>query len=306
MLTALASAALLSTTAIFIRWLTTEHALPALVLASWRNVLVVLTLLPVLALVRPADLRPGRRLLPVLGAQGLVLAAFNASWTLSVVRNGAALATVLVYSSAAFTVVLAWRLLGEELSLAKGGAVAGTLLGCALVSGALDVSAASIGGGGVLVGLSSGLFYALYSLLGRSASRRGASPWTAVLFTFAVAAAALLAVNLLGGGRIPGTAATPAGLLAPGISATGWGLLFLLAAGPTLGGFVLYNAALARLPAGTVNLVVTVEPVFTGALAWSLLGERWGALQVAGGALVVASVALLHLHEARGAAARRD
>ncbi|MFH1143382.1 MAG: hypothetical protein V1774_02420, partial [Candidatus Eisenbacteria bacterium] len=52
-LVALAAAALLSTTGIFIRYLTRSYGIPALVLALWRDAFVVLTLLPILALVRP-------------------------------------------------------------------------------------------------------------------------------------------------------------------------------------------------------------------------------------------------------------
>ena len=54
---ALGAAALLSTTAVFIRYLTLTYGLPAMVLAFWRDVFAVLTLLVVLSLVRPALLR---------------------------------------------------------------------------------------------------------------------------------------------------------------------------------------------------------------------------------------------------------
>ena len=56
---ALISAAILSTTAIFIRYLTQTYQLPALVLAFWRDVFVILTLLLVLRLVaRPCCIEP--------------------------------------------------------------------------------------------------------------------------------------------------------------------------------------------------------------------------------------------------------
>ena len=45
---ALISAAFLSTTAIFIRYLTLTYALPSLILAFWRDVFVMVTLLPVI------------------------------------------------------------------------------------------------------------------------------------------------------------------------------------------------------------------------------------------------------------------
>ena len=54
---ALISTAFLSTTAIFIRHLTLTYALPPLILAFWRDVFVMLTLLPVLRALRPGLLR---------------------------------------------------------------------------------------------------------------------------------------------------------------------------------------------------------------------------------------------------------
>ena len=105
---ALLSAAILSTTAIFIRQLTQVHYLPALILAFWREVLVAITLIIVLGIIRPALLAIQRRHIPYRIAYGFVLAIFNSLWTLSVAINGAAISTVLVYSSAAFTAWLGW------------------------------------------------------------------------------------------------------------------------------------------------------------------------------------------------------
>ncbi|MCX6033573.1 MAG: EamA family transporter, partial [Chloroflexi bacterium] len=85
---ALISAAILSTTAIFIRYLTQTYALPALVLACWREFFVFLTLLPILALGRWSPLRVTRQHLRYLVLYGLLLAIFNSLWTLSVSLNG--------------------------------------------------------------------------------------------------------------------------------------------------------------------------------------------------------------------------
>src|SRR5271157_1194564 len=138
---ALAAAAVLSTTAIFIRHLTQTYQLPALVLACWRDAFVCITLLPALALLRPRLLQIERRHLPFLAGYGLLLATFNATWTLSVALNGAAVSTVLVYSSGAFTALLGRWLLRERLGWGKLMAVALSMAGCALVSGALNSAA---------------------------------------------------------------------------------------------------------------------------------------------------------------------
>ena len=78
-----------------------------------------------------------------------------------------------------------------------------------------------------------------------------------------------------------------------------WGLLFLLAAGPTLTGFVLYNISLTDLPSSVVNLIVTLEPVFTAITAYFLLSERLTWIQIIGSLVVLAGVVFLRIYEGR-------
>ena len=294
---ALAAAAILSTTAIFIRYLTQTYHLPALVLAFWRDGFVCLTLLPALVLIHPRLLRVGRTHLPYLVGYGLLLAAFNAMWTLSVALNGAAVATVLVYSSAGFTALLGRWILAEHLGWGKLLAIALSLSGCVLVSGAFDTAAWRGNVVGIATGVLSGLGYAIYSLLGRSASQRGLNPWTTVLYTFAFATGFLALFNLLPGGLLPGAAARPADFLWLGRAVAGWGVLFVLAAGPTVAGFGLYNVSLVHLPSSVANLVVSLEPVFTTVTAYLLFGERLTAVQLVGSGMILAGVAVLRVYE---------
>ena len=87
---------------------------------------------------------------------GLVLAIFNSLWTLSVALNGAAVSTVLAYCSAGFTALLGWWLLKERLDWGKLLAVALSLGGCVLVSGALDPAAWRVNLLGIITGILSG------------------------------------------------------------------------------------------------------------------------------------------------------
>jgi drug/metabolite transporter (DMT)-like permease len=293
---ALISAAILSTTAIFIRYLTQTYQLPSLVLAFWRDGFVVLTLLPILGWRRPALLQ-ARRHLAYLVAYGFVLAVFNSLWTLSVSLNGAAVATVLAYCSAGFTALLGWWLLKERLDWAKLLAVALSLGGCVLVSGALDAGAWRANWIGISTGVLSGLLYAIYSLMGRSASQRGLNPWTTLIYTFGFAALFLLGVNLMPGGIVPGAATRPVDLLWLGDAWAGWGVLFLLAAGPTVAGFGLYNVSLSYLPSSVANLIVTLEPAFTAVIAYFLLGERLNAVQLGGSLMILVGVVFLRIYE---------
>jgi drug/metabolite transporter (DMT)-like permease len=296
---ALISAVILSTTAIFIRYLTQTFHMPPLVLAIWREVFVVITLVLVLGFLRPALLRVQRKYLPYLVAYGLVLAIFNSFWTLSVALNGAAVSTVLVYCSAGFTALLGWWLLKERLDWGKMVAIVLSLGGCVLVSGALEPEAWHANLAGISTGILSGLGYAAYSLMGRSASQRGLNPWTTLLYTFGFASCFLLSFNLLPGVFVPSLATRASDFLWLGDSLVGWGVLFLLAAGPTLMGYGLYNVSLSLLPSSVANLIVTLEPAFTAVIAYLLFGEILNGVQLGGSAMILAGVAFLRVYESR-------
>ena len=296
-LIALVRAMFLSTTAILIRHLTVVYQIPALVLAFWRNVFVVFTLLIVFAIIRPVLLKVDRRHLLYLVFYGLLLALFNSLWTLSVSLNGAAVATVLVYSSSAFTVLLAWWLLKETLGWVKLLAVALCVGGCVLVSDALDPASWLTNWVSILTGVLAGLSYAIYSLMGRSASQRGLNPWTTLVYIFGFAAIFLLIINLLPLQFLPGKAAQPVDLFWLKDSWVGWGILILLAAVPTVAGFGLSLVSLTFLPSGIANLIATTEPVFTAITAYLFLGERLTAPQMMGGLLILSGVVFIRFYE---------
>jgi drug/metabolite transporter (DMT)-like permease len=224
---------------------------------------------------------------------GLVLAVFNGLWTISVALNGAAISTVLVYTSAGFTAILGRVLLNERLGWKKVAAVLLSLSGCVLVSGAMNLSDWMINPLGILTGLFSGLGYALYTLMGRSAAQRGLNNWTTLFYTFGFATIYLLIFNLVPGINIPGKAVNPGQLFWLGNALSGWILLFLLAAGPTLSGFGLYNLSLTYLPSSTANLILTTELVFTAVIAYLLLGEKLDFTQISGSILIIVSVVLI-------------
>jgi drug/metabolite transporter (DMT)-like permease len=297
--TALLSAAILSTTAIFIRHLTLNYNMPALVLAFWRAVFVALTLLPILAIRRRDLLRTKPKHREYLLLFGFILSIFNALWTLSVAMNGAAVSTVLAYSSAAFTALLGRWLLQERLGWGKILAVVLCITGCVLVAEAYDTNAWQSNTLGILTGILSGLAYAVYSLMGRSASQRGLNPWTTLCYTFSFAAVFLLAYNLIPGIELPGTIKRFKDFFWLQDSLAGWGALLLLAAGPTLSGYGLYNVSLSYLPSSTVNLILTLEPAFTATLAYIFFGERLSKIQIAGSLLIIAGVVILRIFESR-------
>ncbi len=186
MLISLVGTAIWSTTAIFIAHLSNHYRLPPLVLAFWRDLFVALGLALGLGLLRPSLLpipHPHRNPAFFI-AYGFTLAIFNALWTPSVALNGAAVATVLVYSSPAFTALRERYLFGERFGLLRGVALVLSLAGCILTSGAYDRGVWSVNSLGIVVGLSGGLAVTAYSLFGKAVHRRGISPWTATFSAF--------------------------------------------------------------------------------------------------------------------------
>ena len=296
---AVVSAVILSTTAIFIRFMTENYQIPAIVLAFWRDLFVAFTLLLSLKIIRPELLRIDRHNLAYLVIYGLVLAIFNSLWTLSVALNGAAISTVLAYCSGGFTALLGWWFLKEHLDWGKLVVVFLSLGGCVLVSEALDLAVWTSNFVGILTGILSGLLYAVYSLMGRSASQRNLNPWTTLQYTFSFAALFLLLVNLIPGDFMPGKAVQPGDLFWLGNSLLGWGILFLLAAGPTLAGFGTYNISLSYLPSSVANLIVSLEPALTALLAYILFSERLNFIQVIGSLMILAGIIFLRMHEGR-------
>lgn len=294
-LIAILSALILAWTGVFISYVSVNFQLPVLILAFWRNLFVVVTLLPILLIFCPHLLKVGRGNFRFLLIFSLMLVLFNSFWTTSVALTGAAVATVLVYSSGAFTAILDAIINKEKIDIYKALAIVLCLSGCVLVSEALNAEIWAVNALGIVTGLLSGLMYAIYTLFGRSAAERGINTWTTILYTFLFAAIVFLALNLLPLDFLPGTAGNPAEMFWLGNAWRGWLALFLLAAGPTLLGYGTYNLALKDLPSSIVNLIVTSEPVFTMVIAFLLLGERMNGFQLLGSVLILGGVVLMRL-----------
>jgi drug/metabolite transporter (DMT)-like permease len=267
------------------------------VLAFWRDCFVVFGLVLAFTLFSQVRFRMGGPHWKFLAAYGLTLALFNSMWTFSVQFNGAAVATVLAYSSPALTAILSRSLFKEEINTVKMISIILSLFGTTLVSGALDPSVWKINPLGILFGLLTGFFYACYSLMGKASANRSIDPWTSMLYGFGNASLFLflfnLVVNNLGG------QSTFSNFLWLGTSLSGWMILFFLGIGPTIGGFGLYLVSLSYLSATVANLIATLEPALTAIWAYLLLREQMTPIQIIGSVLVIASVILLRLGERR-------
>jgi drug/metabolite transporter (DMT)-like permease len=227
---------------------------------------------------------------------GFTLAIFNSMWTFSVQYNGAAVATVMAFSSPAMTAILSRIIFREQFSRLKVLSIILSLAGIVFVSGAYAPSAWNLNPLGIIFGLLSGLMFAVYNLEGKHASDTHIDSWTALLYSFAWATVFLLFFNLGNDLFTPGK--TPfADMLWLDNSFSGWGILFFLGIAPTLGGFGLYTLSIRYLSPTTANLIATLEPTFTAIWAYFLLNEFLLGIQIFGGLLVLAGVILLRFEQ---------
>jgi drug/metabolite transporter (DMT)-like permease len=292
---ALVATGLWSFTGILISYLSKTYALPSLVLAFWRDLFVSFGMLVSLALFSRGRFKLERPHWRFMVLYGLTLAVFNSMWTFSVQYNGAAVATVLAFSSPAMTAILSRLIFREQFNRVKIVSIALSLAGTILVSGAIDPSAWSLNPAGIVFGLLTGLFFAFYNLEGKSASDKAIDSWTALLYSFAAATVFLFAFNLVSNSLTSG--ALFANFMWLGTSLSGWGLLFFLGVAPTLGGFGLYTLSLRYLPPTVANLIATLEPALTAIWAYFLLHEMLTGVQLLGSLLLFTGIILLRLRD---------
>lgn len=297
---ALISAMLLGFTGIIIRILTAHYHLPTSVLAFWRAGLVAAVLLPILLVIKPEWAKLRRDQVKFYLIYGLLLAVFNGLWTESVALNGASISTILVYCSVGFTVFLGWVFYNEYMGWREFFVIVISMVGCFLVSDGVNITAADFNFVGLFIGLASGIGYSFYTLAGRIATDRRYPVWNTILYVFGFSAVYQLIFNqLILWFPIQGLQQMVGNLFflsmgEHGVQWSGWWLLLILAAGPTLLGFGLFNLSLKTLPLAVASLILTLELVFTAVIAYFLLGEILSASQLLGSALVLLGVLMLH------------
>ncbi|HKI54617.1 MAG TPA: DMT family transporter, partial [Anaerolineales bacterium] len=156
---------------------------------------------------------------------------FNSMWTFSVQYNGAAVATVLAFSSPAMTAILSRLIFKERFNKIKILSIVLSLFGTILVSGAHNLSIWRLNPFGIVFGLLTGLFFAFYNLEGKHASDTSIDSWTALLYSFAIASFFIFLFNL----GMDGLSGKPllSELLWLGDSTVAWGILLFLGVAPT-------------------------------------------------------------------------
>lgn len=235
---------------------------------------------------------PKTRDLALIGIGALCFAFDLLLWNSALLLTSAATATLLANNAPLWVGLIAWLVFGERLS---GRYWLGLLL--ALGGMALIVGPAAWGSlglrAGELLAIGASLLYAGYLVTtGQVRARVGTLPF--MTLSVSIGAAVLFVTCLAMGAPLTG------------FSAKSWAALIGLGLISQLAGWLVINYALGHLPAHVVSVTLLGQAVVTALLAIPVLRELPTALQLGGGALVLAGIALVTAPAARAAGAAQE
>ncbi len=208
---------------------------------------------------------------------------FNFCYFRTITLTSLSAAAVLLYTAPIMVMIMSVVLFKEKLTANKIVAAAVAFAGCALVTGAADGSLA-LNGLGVLTGLGSAFGYALYTIFGEFALKRGYNSVTVTLYTFIFASAGVLPFA-----NLPDLAEK----ISVNPQIIGWGAVLALVV--TVLPYLVYTIGLRTVEAGKASVMATVEPVAATLVGVTMFSEPITAYGIIGIILVAASLAMLNI-----------
>ncbi len=220
---------------------------------------------------------------------GVGVAIYQLAFFAAVDQTGVAVGTVVAIGSGPAAAGLLSRVVNGEPLTGRWAAATALACGGIVLLGAGGGSA-SVDPVGVALAVVAGLGYASYTVLAKRMIDAGAAPERVMSAAFGRGALILLPIPLVAG---LGWLGSPEGVA----------LALYLGAVPTALAYLLFARGLRRLSAGETATLTLAEPLTAVLLGALVLGERPGAVAIAGAALVLAG--LLVLAAPRGRAAPR-
>jgi drug/metabolite transporter (DMT)-like permease len=265
----------LGLSAIFVKWAN----VPGAVSGFYRMVIAAgVMAIPFGIQVRRAPL--SRRHILFAAVAGLFFAGDLTTWNTAVLVTNAANATLFGNTSPFWVALGALVLFKEKLRPLFWGGLVLAMLGVTVILGE-DLVAHPALGSGDLLALLGGFFYGMFLLATERARDKLSS-----LVSWWISAAVCTVVLLALGGllRQPLT----------GYPREAYYSLIALALVTQVIGWLAINYALGHLPASVVSPTLLGQPVITAIAAVPLLGQALSGVQIAGGALVLVGIYIVH------------
>ncbi len=250
-------------------------------LVQMRTTLTFVVMLPAMLLLRGVrgTRLPWRDALGCLALGAVGVAGANFFYYFAITRTTVATAIVVQYLAPVYVLLIRVALKQERFSQKRVIAVGLAVLGCVLVVGIGSGVSLSANRAGLLAAQAAALCFTLYNVGGG---------WLAGK----VDALRLMLYAMLGAALLWLPVNPPTAWVAHHYSLSQWGEIAVIAMVSMLLPYTLYFAALRLLDATRAIVTSCLEPVFAALIAWALLGERLGILQLAGVALVIAATVL--------------
>lgn len=228
-----------------------------------------------------------------LGSGLLSFTAFALAYNHAMQCMSLSLAVVLLYTAPIWVVLLSAVFFKERLSIQKALALLCIVIGALCTSGALNGSF-ELSPFGVLMGVISGLGYALYSIFSRFAFLRGYSSLTVTFYTFLFS---LVATSFIS----EPCAIVP---LMRGFDVLFW--VLAISIGSTLLAYVFYTKGLEHVENSRASVLSTIELVVASLISVALFNEPFGLQNALGIVFVIAGIAVINMPTKQHEAASRS
>ena len=216
---------------------------------------------------------------------GVSIYATATCYYIAMLMTSVSTAVILLYTAPVFVTVFSAVFFKEKFTTIKLVSLAGMLVGCVLVAGIIGDAKFDIWG--ILVGLASGILYAVYNILTKCAMLRKNNPITASTYSnLFMSITALIIANPVD--IIKTANATPL---------YSYPLLIALGVCTFVIPFFLYTLAMKNLPAGTASALGITEPMFATIFSVTILGETLSIPSIIGIVLILVSTVLLGISE---------
>lgn len=271
------------TLGLFVRKLT-DMGLDSLDIGAIRNSFTAVILFLIVGLRDRKSMKIKLKSIPWLAAAGIFsVVLMNFFYFTAVTLMDMSIASILLYTSPIFVMLMSAIFFRERITLKKVIALILAFGGCCLVSGVAGGTEINVKG--VIFGIASGFVYALYSIFSRVTLKQGVSGIAVSTYTFLFAA-------------IGGILLADVGNIFRVIAENGpWAIAFMAiyAFTATVIPYVFYTIGLTYVENGVAAVIVAIEPVVATIIGAIVYKEIPSLVSAIGIVLVLSAIILLNI-----------